>query len=411
MVVCSKLYYYRKYTFINNVLKIVVKFVFMLQKINYIKNIGRFYNVSIKGTADSNPCFEKFNLIYADNGTGKSTISTILRSLWQNNPQKLIEKKTIGADDEPSISLQINDKNYIFQNLQWNQIPDITIEIFDEEFVAKNVLLPSGVELENRRELFKYIVLGEDNVTKTEEVNRLNQCNNVLKNNIQDAEQKLKSTAKIVDIKTLDNVSKLDSSTLETKRSSVSENDKIIKNAEQIKNKKKLDKITNFKEILYKEIVLVNLNTLAVAAEYKAHVQAHNEWIKDGMAILQNKNQESCPFCFQSIKENGAIATYKTFFSDEYESLRNKVNSQITSVENIYSDAVIKNVMTLVESNNDRCDFWHKMDKEIPKFIPFDDLLEKDVNAFKVSLKNLLERKKANLLEIISPNEDELQGL
>ena len=74
-------------------------------------------------------------------------------------------------------------------------------------------------------------MLGEDNVTKTEKVNRLNQCNNVLNDNIQSAEQKLKSTANIVDIKTLDSMAKLDSSTLETKRNRVSENDKIIKNS------------------------------------------------------------------------------------------------------------------------------------------------------------------------------------
>ena len=163
----------------------------MLQKINYVKYIGRFYDFSIEGTADSDPSFKKFNLIYADNGTGKSTVSTILKSLWRNDPQRLIEKRTIGADDESAVSLQVDNKNYTFKNGRWNQTPEISIEIFDEEFVAKNVFSPNGVELENRRELFNYIVLGEENVNKVVEVKRLNDLiGGDLKIKIDNAERK-----------------------------------------------------------------------------------------------------------------------------------------------------------------------------------------------------------------------------
>ena len=96
----------------------------MLEKIEYVKNIGRFYDVSIKGTADSDPGFKKFNLIYADNGTGKSTFSTILKSLWKNDPQRLIEKRTIGCADESNISIQVGGKTHIFQNGKWNSIAE-----------------------------------------------------------------------------------------------------------------------------------------------------------------------------------------------------------------------------------------------------------------------------------------------
>lgn len=384
----------------------------MLQKINHVKNIGRFYNVSIQGTADSDPSFRNFNLLYADNGTGKSTITTILKSLWQNDPQRLIEKRTIGATDENTVSLQVGDRTYTFQNGQWNQTPDISIEIFDEEFVARNVFSPNGVELENRRELFNYIVLGEENVAKVEEVKQLNELiNGDLKTATDDAERTLTEAAGIRDIKTIDDIIELDDNTLKTMRNSIAENDKIIKHAERIIKEKKLGKITDFEDVPYTESIAADLGSLSLAAEYKAHVQTHNEWIKDGMEILQSEEEESCPFCFQSIKGNAAIAAYKTFFSEEYESLRKKVANQISSIDRIYSDAAIRNVIELVERNSERCAFWNKLDEGIPESIALDISLEETTSTFKHALKNLLERKKDNLLEAISSNENESEGL
>jgi len=384
----------------------------MLQKINHIKNIGRFYNVSIQGTADSDPSFKKFNLIYADNGTGKSTFSTILKSLWKNDSQRLIEKRTIGSADESNISIQVGDKTHIFQNGKWNQIPEIAIEIFDEEFVSKNVFSPNGVELENRRELFNYIVLGEENVAKVADVKNLNDLiNGDLKNKIDESEIKLKKAAGIQDIKILDSKPELDDSTLKAMRISVEENNKIITHSERIIKEKKLENITDFESIPFTEVIAVDLGSLSLAAEYKAHVQTHNGWIKDGMEILRNEDKESCPFCFQTLENNSAIATYKTLFSEEYETLRKKVGNQISSTDLIYSDAAVKNVIDLINRNSERCAFWHKLDGKIPESLALDISLEEVANDFKCTLKNLLERKKDNLLEAISPNEDEIKGL
>jgi hypothetical protein len=249
----------------------------MLKNINHIKNIGRFYDVVPNLNASSTNGLKKFSLIYADNGTGKSTISTILKSLSHKEPQKLIEKKTIGATGNSTVSLQINSNEYIFKNDEWNKIPDINIRIFDEEFVAKNVFLPNGVDLQNTRELFNYIVLGEENVDKIEEVKNLdNLIRTNLKVKINNAETTLKEAATIKDIKTLDKVNKLDDNLLKTKENNVNKNDKIIKHAEHTISEKKLDKIAYFENIPYKESISKNIDSLSVAAEHKNHVHTHN---------------------------------------------------------------------------------------------------------------------------------------
>lgn len=384
----------------------------MLKKINHVKNIGRFYNVSIQGTAESDPSFKNFNLIYADNGTGKSTFSTILKSLWQNDPKRLIEKRTIGATDESTVSLQVGGRTYTFQNGQWNQKPEVAIEIFDEEFVARNVFSPNGVELENRRELFNYVVLGEENVAKVEEVKRLDsKIKEELKNGIDSAETKLKVAACIQDIRTLDEAVFLETEQLETLRNKVAVNDKIIHNAERITKEKKLDKLKDFEVIDYEQCIASDLSSLSLAAEYKAHVQSHNEWIKDGMEILEGVEGEQCPFCFQNIVGNAAVATYKTLFSQEYESLRKQVAQQLQSANQVYSDAAVTNITSIIERNTERCGFWHKLDKEIPESLSVDIPLQQATSALKAALLSVLGRKKDNLLEAIKPNDYEAPSL
>jgi len=385
----------------------------MLQKINHVKNIGRFYNVSVQGTADSDPSFQKFNLIYADNGTGKSTISTILKSLWYNDPTRLTEKRTIGATDASVVSMQVNGTTHTFQNSEWNAPPDVLIEIFDEEFVARNVFSPNGVELDNRRELFNYVVLGEENVAKVEEVKRLDrQIKEDLKDSIETSESTLKEAAGIHDIKILDEAVVLENDKLETTRKDVAAKDKIIQHAERITKEKKLNKLTDFEDIDYMQCIASDLGSLSLAAEYKAHVQSHNEWIKDGMEILQdNEDGDKCPFCFQGIEGNTAITTYKTLFSEEYEALRKKVGQQLTSTNQVYSDAAIANVKSIIDRNTERCAFWHKLDKDIPEALALDIELDQATAGFKKSLQSVLGRKKDNLLEAIEPNDDETPGL
>lgn len=60
----------------------------MLEKFISLKNIGRFVNLSSKGDVS----LRKLTLIYGENGRGKTTLCSILRSL-----PKLPEQKKIGV--------------------------------------------------------------------------------------------------------------------------------------------------------------------------------------------------------------------------------------------------------------------------------------------------------------------------
>jgi wobble nucleotide-excising tRNase len=323
----------------------------MLQKINHIKNIGKFYNVSPKGTDSSDPSFKKFNLIYADNGTGKSTISTILKSLWRNDSQLLIEKRTIGANDETSVSLKIGEKDYIFCNGKWNNKPEIECDIFDEDFIAKNIFLGDNIDTNNRRELFKHVVLGEDNVKKVEEIKRLTDLiNNDIKPDIEEGEKRLKALAKIDNIKNIDEATKLDEDELNSISDRLKKAQEFIKNQERIENEVELKEISIFQSIDYQNSIAADLGRLSDNAKYKSHIQNHNGWLKDGLDILEKREDNSCPFCFQSLDGNDAITTYQTFFSQEYENLRKIVKDQLSLIDSIYNDSALKNIEFIFEN-------------------------------------------------------------
>lgn len=86
----------------------------MLVKINHIKNVGRFYEVAPRGTPESSCTFERFNLIYADNGTGKTTLSAIIKSLAYNDPERVLTRKTIPGNNDCEISIRIDNKECNF---------------------------------------------------------------------------------------------------------------------------------------------------------------------------------------------------------------------------------------------------------------------------------------------------------
>ncbi|MCX5825321.1 MAG: hypothetical protein NTY86_17960, partial [Deltaproteobacteria bacterium] len=65
----------------------------MLEKIISIRNIGRFVNCSPKGDST----FRRLTLIFAENGVGKTTLCSILRSLQTGQCEFISERKTIGA--------------------------------------------------------------------------------------------------------------------------------------------------------------------------------------------------------------------------------------------------------------------------------------------------------------------------
>ena len=68
----------------------------MITRIHSIRGVGRFKDFGCKQGIE----FAKLNLIYSENGQGKSTLADILRSLSAGDANRLIGRKSVGASNQ-----------------------------------------------------------------------------------------------------------------------------------------------------------------------------------------------------------------------------------------------------------------------------------------------------------------------
>lgn len=369
----------------------------MLRKINHIKNIGRFYEVVPKGTQESNCMLERFNLIYADNGTGKTTLGAIIKSMAYNEPERILCRKTISGIGQCEVSLQVDDKQYNFLNDVWKKIPDSHFAIFDEEFIEKNVFSTVGVDTDHKRQLFNYVVLGEDNVEKAREMQEL--VNTKIPNisrEITALETQLKTAASVTDIKTLLNLKELSKEDFTKLETEVREKDTQLKNSERIKTHKVLEKLPVIVWPDYSSTFARGIDEISNIEVYKVHIQTHQTWLKHGLDI--QKDDDQCPYCFQNIEGNEVIQAYKQFFSEQCQALINQVTDLATKASISLADDKALLVEKIVSGNNEGCIFWQTMDNAIPATISFAENYVAQIKEYRESLMKLIEQKQKNIL-------------
>ena len=125
----------------------------MVDCIPLLKNVGQFYNASLSKQSILN----KLTLIYAENGRGKTTLSSILRSLSTKDASLIKERYRLGSEHGTHIVVKNNGKNYIFHNDTWNShIQDIAV--FDDFFIAENVYSGVDVASSHKQNLHKLII-------------------------------------------------------------------------------------------------------------------------------------------------------------------------------------------------------------------------------------------------------------
>ena len=104
----------------------------MIKKIISIKYVGLFNNFQAVE-------LKRFNIIYGENGRGKSTLTVILRSLCSGEPSLILERRTVGSSNQPEIRLLLEPLSYTtFKDGKWDKTYS-NLEIFDSYFISNNV--------------------------------------------------------------------------------------------------------------------------------------------------------------------------------------------------------------------------------------------------------------------------------
>lgn len=142
----------------------------MLEKLISIKNIGKLAKLNLRnGNWDG--VFSRSNIIYAPNGTGKTTLSMIFQSM--KGDENLIKKKitfeAIRSEYKSQhFSIRANGDTTEYKNDVWTN-PIKGIEIFNVHFVEDNLFTGSGQHRKNQQNLFIFLS-GEDGSRRKAEI-------------------------------------------------------------------------------------------------------------------------------------------------------------------------------------------------------------------------------------------------
>jgi len=131
----------------------------LLERFQLLRNIGQYDSVN----AGAQIPLSKLTLIYGENGRGKTTLSSVLRSLGTGDAGLVLERHRLGAANPPHVVLGFaGGVTAQFQHGAWSA-PMPRIAIFDDAFIAANVC--SGVEIgTSHRQNLHELILGAQGV-------------------------------------------------------------------------------------------------------------------------------------------------------------------------------------------------------------------------------------------------------
>lgn len=382
----------------------------MLEKIISIENVGIFknYKNSCSKSEDWNGSFKKENLIYAENGEGKTTLTTIFKSLKRKNSQILLEKKSLEVLDDKDEKIEIKIKGeeiYNFNNGNWNGRLK-NIEIFDSNFVSENIYTGHAINHEHKKNLHSFII-GEKGIDISNRISMIKDERLDLKTKMNNLKSKIN--------KSMPTKSKMDSESfiefnLEENPLANDIENKIKaqkRKVKKIEDKKSLKRKNKFKKILIPEITLEEIENLlnkttedidkTVAKKIEKHIKDNldnqgEKWLKYGNDHL--KDNDLCPFCNRDISRVDLVKAYKDYFSEEYSNLTEEINLRIKDIKQRFDKNHLYKIKENLNDNEHLIETWQQYLSENEN-MKFDyDELENEWNNFRTNLNNNLEKKK-----------------
>jgi wobble nucleotide-excising tRNase len=380
----------------------------MINKILGIKSVGKFVNYSSKGDVE----FRKLTLIFGENGRGKTMLSAILRSLATGDATCLLERKTVRSTAPLEVLVRVGDTDHTFKSGKWDAVvPEI--QVFDTTFVNENVYSGVYVELEHKRNLYKYI-LGKKGVQLASAVDDLDAQNRDKNTEIAENERLLKPhILRLCSVQAFVNTVPIQDVDRRIKEKS---NDlSALKEATTIAARPALAKVSipNFPVKDFESLLLKTLEDVAANAEKltREHIAScmdkHGEaWVGKGLTYIKG---DRCPFCGQPLAGVDLVKAYKAFFSAGYAGLKAEINEARGKANSQFSQRAILAAQNVIGANSQNAEFWGKyLDIEYPT-MNFQELREVWERLHDL-IDEYLKRKEASPLDRVQAGDDVTQA-
>lgn len=395
----------------------------MIKRINTLKHTGRFTELRCDSGDDGK--FAKLNVVYASNASGKSTLCDVLRAMTSGEPAYVLGRKRLDATAEPEIVIALTGSNpgqtVRFQNGSWqNASASPKIHVYDERFVADNVLIGHHISVDHRRNLYG-LVIGAQGIVLKQRVDNAAQDLTESNTAVNEARSKLERLLP-------------DGQTIEAFRPLPGVNDidqQIAKAARELEDatqtKSKVDAIRQRPSLSsvpvpavpagLSEVLAATLDGAALAAEQKIrkHLDAHApglsiEWVGQGH---RGQTGTKCPHCGQDMEGLDILRTYLAYFSGELQAQEQRRAATETDADRVFGISARSRVRETLTAHETERSWWQDAAGfrfELPT-LRDQTSIEDALGAAHEAIKEALARKQANPSTPVGLPEAEQQSL
>lgn len=358
----------------------------MIHKIERLISIGKFRNYQATGDV----AFKKLTLFYGDNGGGKTTLTSVFRSLTQNKPELVQRRKSTNQTTAQAAQIiQRNagaDVHHTFNPITGWTTPFTDIEIFDIHFVNENVY--SGFEFneEHKKQLHQFVI-GAQGIAIQQQIEQ-NKTDKTTSRQIQTGiEQQLIN--QVANNLTIDLIplflnipvaqsNNVDALIAAAEATLVTANaNSVIQTLQSLSQLVRINSGIDFNDLIpdlqTTSQAIQNATLQVVFTDHCQDLTENNvagpeSWLQKGFGYIENKRTTSgnvnptdlsCPFCKQTINNTIDIINAYTFrFNADFNSLVQRLRDHLISLQNFNLETAIQAINNINQINTGHIATW-----------------------------------------------------
>ncbi len=355
---------------------------FMIHKIERLISVGKFGNYQATGDV----AFRKLTLFYADNGSGKTTVSSVFRSLSENDSSRIIKRKTINSTVPQAVSIiqrpvgTTSSITHSFNPSGWRtQYPNI--EVFDIHFVDENIYSGCSFNDEHKKQLHQFVI-GAQSVSIQQQIDQ----NKLDKTTSKAVQQNLENQIVLgvgngmlqSMITQFLNVNASKAVNIDAKITAAitafanANANAIIQTLELLSNQTTINTGVDFDALQVDlETDIQGLQNTALQQLFDEHcikLEAHGitepkNWLNTGFQYHTSQINTSepldCPFCKQSLSNPiDLIQAYTAIFNAAFNDYVTRLNAHLNLLENLNLEVVIQRITNQSVDNSSKITSW-----------------------------------------------------
>jgi len=379
----------------------------MIQKVLKIKGVGKFVDFACGGDTQ----FRKTNIIYGENSKGKTTLTSIIRSLKDEENCIIPAKKTIGSTEMQEIEILVEGDSHPikYTDNKWTKlIPNI--EVFDSHFINTNVYSGMTIDSDHKKHLHNF-VLGAQGVLLSNEISEIKR--KIEESNVKVRLSKSQIQGLVEGLYSIDDYVKLTrAASLEKEAEEIKKKIEIVKANKTIQEQENIEAVRPFElgvdinrigNVLQKTISSIQTTYIQKVDSHKKHLafSSAEEWIQQGLTAIKD---DKCPFCTQQLSNSKEIIlAYTQFFNTEYRTLQEEASLVLKEIKRINVEVVFASIEFLRVKNKGKGEFWKTYIKDEYVNPNLERIIESKAKIIAQINKviTLIEQKNTNLLDSV----------